>query len=156
MSDALSGLYQQVILDHSKQRSGDRLLERADATRFERNPSCGDEITLQLALVPGTDVVEAIAWQGNGCSISMAAASVLSQLAPGLTLSQLQSTIDEFRTMLRSKGVGEPDEDVLGDAVVFQGVSKYVMRVKCAMLAWVATEGTMADVASAADGAARQ
>jgi nitrogen fixation NifU-like protein len=156
MSDALSGLYQQVILDHSKQRSGDRLLPAADATRFERNPTCGDEITLQLALRPGTDVIEAIAWQGNGCSISMASASVLSQLAPGLTVAELQKTIDEFRTMLRSKGVGEPDEDVLGDAVVFQGVSKYVMRVKCAMLAWVATEGTMADVASAADGAARQ
>jgi nitrogen fixation NifU-like protein len=155
MSDALSGLYQQVILDHSKKRAGDRVLVTADATRFERNPTCGDEITLQLSLAPGTDIIDAIAWQGNGCSISMASASVLSQLAPGLTVAELQSTIDEFRTMLRSKGVGEPDEDVLGDAVVFQGVSKYVMRVKCAMLAWVATEGTMADAAAARDEAAR-
>ncbi|WP_022885606.1 Fe-S cluster assembly sulfur transfer protein SufU [Glaciibacter superstes] len=147
MSDALAGLYQQVILDHSKQRTGFGELEHADAQRFERNPTCGDEITLQIDMEPGTDRIASLAWHGSGCSISQASASVLAGLAPGLTTVELHTTIDEFRTMMRSRGVGEPDEDLLGDAVVFQGVSKYVMRVKCAMLSWVALEGCLADVA---------
>lgn len=147
MSSSLDGLYQQVILDHSKQRTGFGELDRADAERFERNPTCGDEITLQIVMEPGTDRVQSLAWRGSGCSISQASASVLAGLAPGMTTTELQSTIDEFRVMMRSRGVGEPDEDVLGDAVAFQGVSKYVMRVKCAMLSWVAVEGCIADLA---------
>lgn len=147
MSDALAGLYQQVILDHAKQRTGFGELDHADAQRFERNPTCGDEITLQLALEPDTDRIASLAWRGSGCSISQASASVLAGLAPGLTVTELRSTIDAFREMMRSRGVGEPDEDVLGDAVAFQGVSKFVMRVKCAMLGWVAAEGCLADLA---------
>lgn len=146
MSDPLAGLYQQVILDHSKLRRGYGSVERADAERHERNPTCGDEITLQLLMEPGTDRVASIAWHGSGCSISQASASVLSELAPGRTLAELQSTIDVFREMMRSRGAGEADEDLLGDAVAFHGVSKYVMRVKCAMLSWVAVEGCLADL----------
>lgn len=146
MSDPLAGLYQQVILDHSKLRNGYGSLDHADAERHERNPTCGDEITLQLLMEPGTDRVSSIAWHGSGCSISQASASVLSELAPGRTVDELQSTIGVFREMMRSRGEGEPDEDVLGDAIAFHGVSKYVMRVKCAMLSWVAVEGCLADL----------
>jgi nitrogen fixation NifU-like protein len=146
MGDALEGLYQQLILDHSKQRSGYGELDHADAERFERNPTCGDEITLQLLLDPGTDRISSIAWHGSGCSISQASASVLSELAPGLTVTELQGRIDVFREMMRSRGAGEPDEDLLGDAIAFHGVSKYVMRVKCAMLSWTAAEGCLADI----------
>lgn len=143
---SLDSLYQQVILDHSKQRTGFGELEHADAERFERNPTCGDEITLQITMEPGTDTVASLAWRGSGCSISQASASVLAGLAPGMTATELQTTIDEFRVMMRSRGVGELDEDILGDAVAFQGVSKYVMRVKCAMLSWVAVEGCLTDL----------
>jgi SUF system FeS assembly protein, NifU family len=146
MSNALDGLYQQVILDHAKQRSGYGTLEHADAQRFERNPSCGDEITLQLLLEPGTDRIASVAWHGSGCSISQAAASVLSELAPGLTVPELQARVNLFREMMRSHGTGEPDEELLGDAIAFHGVSKYVMRVKCAMLSWVAAEGCLTDI----------
>jgi nitrogen fixation NifU-like protein len=146
MGDPLEGLYQQLILDHSKQRSGFGELEHADAQRFERNPTCGDEITLQLLLDPGTDRIASIAWHGSGCSISQASASVLSELAPGLTVTELQGRIDVFREMMRSRGAGEPDEDLLGDAIAFHGVSKYVMRIKCAMLSWTAVEGCLADI----------
>jgi nitrogen fixation NifU-like protein len=146
VSDALAGLYQEVILDHSKRKIGFGELDHFDATHFERNPTCGDEITLQLALEPGTDRVASLGWRGAGCSISMASASVLAEMAPGMTLLELQSTIDSFREMLRSRGGGDPDLDVLGDAVAFHGVSKFVMRVKCAMLAWVATEACISDV----------
>lgn len=149
MGNALDGLYQQVILDHSRERHGFGELDAPDAERFERNPTCGDEITLQLSLEDGTSTIGQLAWHGSGCSISQASASVLSDLAPTLTAAELQSTIEVFREMMRSRGAGEPDEDVLEDAVVFHGVSKYVMRVKCAMLAWVAAEGCLADLKAA-------
>ena len=142
----LDGLYQQLILDHSKKRAGDGVLDHHDAEHFERNPTCGDEITVQLALKPGTDRVASFGWTGSGCSISMASASVLSELAPGMSIVELQKLIDEFREMLRSRGAGEPDDEVLGDAVAFHGVSKFVMRIKCAMLAWVAAEACLLEV----------
>lgn len=147
---ALDGLYQQLILDHSKKRAGDGVLDHHDAEHFERNPSCGDEITLQLAMSEDGNTVESLGWTGSGCSISMASASVLSELAPGKTIDELQSMIDDFREMLRSRGAGEPDDEILGDAVAFHGVSKFVMRIKCAMLAWVATEACLLEVRAAA------
>ncbi|TDN45966.1 nitrogen fixation NifU-like protein [Curtobacterium flaccumfaciens] len=138
--NGLDSLYQQVILDHAKARHGDGELPDADASHFERNPTCGDEITVRLRLEPGTDRIAALAWQGDGCSISMASASVLTDMAVGRTVSELQTLTEEFRTMMRSRGAGDPDEDVLEDLVAFHGVSKFVMRVKCGMLAWVAAE----------------
>lgn len=140
MADSLAGLYQQVILDHAKARTGDHALPGADAEHFEKNPTCGDEITVRVRLEGDSDRIAELAWQGDGCSISMASASVLADVAPGLTLAELGERVDAFRSMMRSRGAEEPDEDLLGDAVVFQGVSKFVMRVKCGMLAWVAAE----------------
>jgi len=137
---ALDSLYQQVILDHAKARHGDRALPDADAEHFERNPTCGDEITVRVRLEPGSDRIAEVAWQGDGCSISMASASVLTDMAVGRTVPELLALTEEFRTMMRSRGSGEPDEDVLEDLVAFHGVSKFVMRVKCGMLAWVAAE----------------
>ncbi|MFZ7086885.1 Fe-S cluster assembly sulfur transfer protein SufU [Curtobacterium sp. RRHDQ10] len=148
MSDVLAGLYQQVILDHAKARHGDGPLPDADAEHFERNPTCGDEITVRVRLEPGTDRIAALQWEGAGCSISMASASVLADMAPGRTLGELAVLTDAFRAMMRSRGVGEPDEDLLEDAVAFHGVSKFVMRVKCGMLAWVAAEACSAVLAA--------
>lgn len=146
---ALDGLYQQVILDHAKARHGDGPLSDADAEHFEKNPTCGDEITVRLAM--GEDGrIRDLRWQGDGCSISMGSASVLQQLAVGRTLPELHELVDAFRAMLRTRGGDvEPDEDLLGDAVAFQGVSKFVMRVKCGMLAWVAAEACARELAAA-------
>ncbi|MCD5345227.1 SUF system NifU family Fe-S cluster assembly protein [Agromyces sp. H3Y2-19a] len=153
----LEGLYQQIILDQSKRRNGDRLLEDPDAEHHEYNPTCGDEITVRVKLSsadaadstddrggPGTARIAELAWQGDGCSISMASASTLTELVAGRTVDEARELIEAFRAMLRSQGAGEPDEEVLGDAIAFHGVSKYVMRVKCAMLAWVALEACLA------------
>jgi len=148
MSAYLDSLYQQVILDHAKARHGDGELPAADAEHFERNPTCGDEITVRVRLEPGTDRIADLRWQGAGCSISMASASVLSGLAPGRSLPELAALVDEFRVMMRSRGAGEPDDEVLGDAVALHGVSKFVMRVKCGMLAWVAAEACGAELAA--------
>ncbi|WP_353829271.1 Fe-S cluster assembly sulfur transfer protein SufU [Agromyces sp. SYSU T0242] len=141
---ALDGLYQEIILDHAKARHGDGPLEGADGEHHEFNPTCGDEITLRVKLDDGHERIEAVAWQGDGCSISMASASVLTDLVQGRPVDEALGLAEEFRTMLRSKGAGEPDEDVLGDAIAFHGVSKYVMRIKCAMLSWVALEAAVA------------
>ena len=92
--------------------------------------------------------MEAVEWNGEGCSISMAAASVVAETAPGMSLSELDTMIEHFREMLRSRGQVAPDDEILGDAAAFAGVSKFVARVKCAMLSWVAVEDAVNQAAS--------
>ncbi|WP_022889606.1 Fe-S cluster assembly sulfur transfer protein SufU [Agromyces italicus] len=146
----LEGLYQQIILDQAKRRNGDGPLDGADAEHHEFNPTCGDEITVRVKLDDDGVRLAELAWQGDGCSISMASASTLAELAVGRPVDEVGGLIEGFRAMLRSQGTGEPDEELLGDAIAFHGVSKYVMRVKCAMLAWVALEAALAKAAPAA------
>jgi nitrogen fixation NifU-like protein len=147
-STPMEMLYQQVILDLSRKPHGFGLEEGAAAESHQLNPTCGDEITLQVHLEPGSDRVASVRWEGHGCAISQASASLFSDLAAGLTRDDLGERIELFRTAMRSKGTIEPDEDLLGDAVALGGVSKYVARVKCAMLAWVAGEEALARTAA--------
>ena len=134
---SLEALYQDIILEHSKERIGEHLVEvpagHASADNHQYNPTCGE-------LKDGEKTIESVSWEGDGCSISMAAASVLSDMAPGMTLSELQRHVDAFREMLRSRGQVTLDEEEYGDMAAFAGVSKFVARVKCAMLSWVAVE----------------
>lgn len=152
---ALDGLYQEVILDHSKRPIGKGDFEAPDGTltasHHEFNPSCGDELTLSVAVSPETGKIESLAWEGQGCSISMASASVLSQLVrdDSLSVDEARVRIAAFREMIQSRGEADPDEELLGDAVALQGVSKFVMRVKCAMLAWVALEADFVQIEAA-------
>ena len=143
---ALEQLYQQIILDHSKHPHGVGL-EVGEETSHQRNPVCGDEITLALRWNAAGDRVEAVAWEGAGCSISQSSASLLATLAEESadegspwTPEQLTTLIEEFREALRSRGAIPLDEERFGDAAALSGVSRYVARVKCAMLAWVAAE----------------
>jgi nitrogen fixation NifU-like protein len=144
----MESLYQEVILDLSRNPHGRGLEEHADGESHQVNPTCGDEITLQLHLEPGTDRIAAIRWEGHGCAISQASASLFSDLGPGLTTAELTTRIELFREAMRSRGTIEPDEELLGDAVALSGVSRYVARVKCAMLAWVAGEQAIARIAA--------
>lgn len=142
MSD-LQNLYQELVLDHSRAPHGFGLRGEITAQSHQLNPTCGDEVTLQVhRAADGT--VEAIAWEGHGCAISQASASMLAVLAEGLTVDELRERITSFREAMRSRGKIEPDEELLGDAAALGGVSKYVARVKCAMLAWVAAEDALA------------
>ncbi|MGC5170267.1 Fe-S cluster assembly sulfur transfer protein SufU [Micromonospora sp. DT81.3] len=138
-SGELQAMYQQVILDHSRTPHGFGLRSGPAAESHQVNPTCGDEVTLQVHLA-ADGAIEELRWEGSGCAISQASASLLADLAEGLTTSQLTERIGSFRTAMRSRGQIEPDEELLGDAVVLGGVSRYVARVKCAMLAWVAAE----------------
>lgn len=142
MSSELQQLYQQIILEHAKARHGDGLAQppagSVSGESHQLNPTCGDEITLRAALDGST--VRGISWEGQGCSISMASASVLTDMVSGTDRTQAAALVGEFRDLMRSRGSVEPDEELLGDAAAFAGVARYPARVKCAMLAWVAFE----------------
>jgi nitrogen fixation NifU-like protein len=148
-SSELQNLYQELILDHSRHPIGFGLADGASAQSHQVNPTCGDEITLELHMAPDGDVVEAVRWAGHGCAISQASASLFTEMATGRTLAELDERIDVFRTAMRSRGTIEPDEELLGDAAALGGVSRYIARVKCAMLAWVAAEHAIAQVRAA-------
>jgi nitrogen fixation NifU-like protein len=131
-------MYQDVILDHYKHPHG-RGLRPGDAEVHHVNPTCGDEITLRVRLAGTT--VEDISYEGQGCSISQASASVLNELLVGKDVAEARKVQETFLELMQSKGAVEPDEameDVLEDAVAFAGVSKYPARVKCALLSWMA------------------
>ncbi|MDP5227309.1 MULTISPECIES: Fe-S cluster assembly sulfur transfer protein SufU [Arthrobacter] len=157
----LESLYQQTILEHSKARHGGTLSEVAACETawpegtgqcHQLNPVCGDEITLRLAVDGGAgdSRVASLEWLGNGCSISMASASMLTDLAEDLTVDELARLIEEFRAVLRSRGTLEGDPEELGDAAALSGVAKFPARVKCAMLAWVAAEDALRQAVSTA------
>lgn len=132
----LDNLYQEVILDHYKHPENKGLAPSYDAQVHHINPSCGDEITLNLTLQG--QKVSAISWDGVGCSISQASVSIMSSLMMNKDLSEAQTILDQFVVLMQSKGSGSPDESVLEDAVAFAGVSQYPARIKCALLGWMA------------------
>ena len=147
MSD-LDALYRELILDHSKhpQHYGLAPEEGTSATSHQKNPVCGDEITLRARIDDGEirDVIRDVTWEGTGCSISQASASMLSDLVEGMPRAEASALVEGFREALRSRGTIPLDEDVYGDAAALSGVSKFSARVKCAMLAWVALEDALA------------
>jgi nitrogen fixation protein NifU and related proteins len=145
----LDDLYQQVILDHAKEKHGRGLREPADGQsggeNRQVNPLCGDEVTLRVAVADDdtAPTVADLSWAGEGCSISQAATSVLHDLVVGTGTAQAREVVAAYREMIRSRGRGEPDEDLLGDAVAFVGVGRHANRVKCAMLGWTAFEAAL-------------
>jgi len=126
-------LYQEIILDHYKHPHGRGLRSPYDGEAHHVNPTCGDEITVRVA----ADFSD-ISYDGMGCSISQASASVLHELLTGRSASDIAAIQDAFVEMMHGRGQTEPDEEVLGDAVAFAGVAKYPARVKCALLPWMA------------------
>ena len=138
----LESLYQEIILDHYRSPHHRGLREPYDAEVHHLNPTCGDEITLRVRL--NGDKVEDVSYDSMGCSISQASASVMTDLVIGKDIATASSTYDGFLSMMQSKGQGDPDEDVLEDAIAFAGVSRYPARVKCALLAWMAWRDAVA------------
>jgi nitrogen fixation NifU-like protein len=133
----LDSLYQEVILDHYKHPLNKRLLADTEVISVHHvNPSCGDEITLNLVLK--NRVVTAIGWDGVGCSISQASASMMSDLVKDQELTVALTRLARFQEMMASKGSDIGDEEILEDAVALAGVSKFPARIKCALLGWMA------------------
>jgi nitrogen fixation protein NifU and related proteins len=145
----LESMYQEIILDHYKNPHGRGLRDPFDAESFQVNPTCGDEVTLRVKLDDGK--VADVSYEGQGCSISQASTSVLTDLVVGHTLEEAFTTMDAFVELMQGKGKVEPDEDVLEDGVAFAGVAKYPARVKCALLGWMAFKDAVARTTSGAE-----
>jgi len=130
----LSELYQQVILDHNKKPRNFRKIENAERTAEGFNPLCGDQLTVYMQLEDG--VVKDISFEGSGCAISKAAASMMTQSVKGKSREEAEVLFDEFHRMV----TGELDEKAtpnhLGRLTIFAGVRDYPARVKCASLSW--------------------
>lgn len=146
MSD-LERMYQQVILDHAKVRHGAGLTDiHAPSTgeSHQVNTTCGDEITIRVGL-DGTSVV-GLNWEGSGCSISQASASILAELLEDADLRTVDEAIEAFKALMHNKGepLGDDREDLLDDATAFVGVGKYPARIKCALLSWMALRDAIA------------
>jgi nitrogen fixation NifU-like protein len=129
-------LYQEVILDHYKRPQHKGLAATYDAQVHHVNPSCGDEITLNVTL--DGDKVAAITWDGVGCSISQASVSILSDLLLGKSIVEADIVLNNFTELMQSKGTMVGDDTILEDAVAMAGVSKFPARIKCALLGWMA------------------
>jgi nitrogen fixation NifU-like protein len=138
---SVESMYQEIILDHYRNPHHRGLRDPFDTEVHHVNPTCGDEVTLRVKVVAGPDgrrVVEDVSYESEGCSISQASASVMTDLVIGQPVEDALGKEREFTTLMQSRGQLEPDEDVLEDAIAFAGVSKYPARVKCALLGWMA------------------
>jgi len=144
----LDALYQEIILDHYKNPHHQGLRDPFEAEVHHVNPTCGDEVTLRVHLSgEGEDpVVEDVSYDAEGCSISQAATSVMTDLVIGKPLSEALVLHETFLALMQGRGTVEPDEDVLEDAVAFAGVAKFPARVKCALLSWMAWKDATSQV----------
>ncbi|HEX8136157.1 MAG TPA: SUF system NifU family Fe-S cluster assembly protein [Pyrinomonadaceae bacterium] len=154
----LSELYQQVILDHNKKPRNFRKLEEANRTAEGYNPLCGDQLTVYMLL--DGDVVRDVSFEGQGCAISKAAASMMTQAVKGKTKQEVEVLFDEFHRMVTGQLDEQTTQNHLGRLTIFSGVRDYPARVKCASLSWhtlhaalngqeeTSTEGALDPVAS--------
>jgi len=121
------------------------------------NPTCGDEVTVRVTLkeADGGSAVADVSYEALGCSISQASVSMMTDLIIGKPVSEAMDVSAEFLRLMQSRGEADPNEDVLGDAVAFEGVSKYPARIKCALLGWMAwKDATARALAERGDAAA--
>jgi nitrogen fixation protein NifU and related proteins len=131
MSDELSELYQQVILDHSRKPRNFRVLPEANRSAEGNNPLCGDHYTVFLKLENG--VIQDLSFQGSGCAISKASASMMTDRLRGRTVAEAEKLFAQYQLMVTT---GPTDEAVMGKLCAFAGVRNFPMRVKCAILPW--------------------
>lgn len=129
-------LYQTIILDHYREKHHSGLREPFEAEVHHVNPSCGDELTLRVHL--DGDTVADVSYSAEGCSISQASTSIMTDLVIGGSVDHAMQLHDEFLEVMQSKGELVPDEDRFEDAIAFAGVAKFPARVKCALLGWSA------------------
>lgn len=141
----LESLYQQIILDHARQKTGQGSLDGFEATSFQVNPTCGDEVTLGVQ-VDEQGTITGLAWDGDGCSISQASLSMMSEMLIGADIDTVREKYDAMDEMMHSRGAGVSEEilDILEDASSLEGTSKLANRVKCALLGWYAVRDALA------------
>jgi nitrogen fixation NifU-like protein len=139
MMSGLGDLYQEVILDHSKRPRNRRKIEGASRTAEGYNPLCGDSFTVFLTL--DDDRVKDVAFDGHGCAISTASASMMTEAVRGKTPAEAEKAIDGFVALVTSAPGAKPEG--LGKLAIFEGVHEFPSRVKCATLAWHALRAAL-------------
>lgn len=140
MASDLSDLYQEILLEHNRRPRNFRTLDDATHQADGFNPLCGDQISLQLKV--GDNKVDDVGFQGHGCAISRASASLLTQAVKGATPDETMAMFEEFHKMLTEPDA-ELDIDLLGDLEMLAGVIAYPTRIKCAILAWHTLKAAM-------------
>jgi nitrogen fixation NifU-like protein len=138
----LDSLYQEIILDHYRAPHHAGLREPYEAETHHVNPTCGDEVTLRVHL--DGETVADVSYDAEGCSISQAATSVMTDLVIGRRVEDALLVHEEFLALMQGRGAAEPDEDTLEDAIAFAGVAKFPARIKCALLGWMAWKDAVA------------
>jgi nitrogen fixation protein NifU and related proteins len=146
----LEQMYQEIILDHYRSPVNSGLREPFAAQVHHVNPTCGDEVTLRVALTDDMRIAD-ISYEAQGCSISQASTSVMTELLIGKSVTHGLGVAGAFQELMLSRGTIEPDEAVLDDAVAFAGVSKYPARVKCALLGWMAWKDAIVQASAAGE-----
>lgn len=140
MNDELEDLYQEIILDHNRRPANFRPMPDADRSIEADNPLCGDRFTLFLKL--DGERISDIAFQGSGCAISVASASLLTERLKGATIAEAEALFETMHRVLT--GVAPADDDIdLGNLAALSGVRRYPMRVKCATLSWHALKAAL-------------
>ena len=140
MASDLSDLYQEILLEHNRRPRNFRTLDDATHHADGFNPLCGDEISLQLRV--DEETVGDVGFQGHGCAISRASASLLTQAIKGASTAETMAMFDEFHRMLTEPDA-DLDYDLLGDLEMLAGVIAYPTRIKCAILAWHTLKAAM-------------
>ena len=139
MNADLEELYQSIILDHNRRPQNYRAMPEASAHADGVNPMCGDQLTVWLRV--NGEVVEDVSFQGSGCAISKASASLMTQAVKGKTRAEAEAIFDSFHGLVTGHGGG----DGLGPLKAFSGVSRFPLRVKCATLAWHALRSALGE-----------
>ncbi len=146
---SVEAMYQEIILDHYREKHHSGLREPFGAEVHHVNPTCGDEVTLRVALEG--DRVADVSYAGVGCSISQASTSVMTDLVIGKSITDALDLHQEFTALMHGRGEIEPDEETLEDAIAFAGVAKFPARVKCALLGWSAFKDAVAQIPAEGD-----
>ena len=144
MPDGLNDLYQEVILDHYRRPRRRGMVDNPDLKSEGFNPFCGDQVILTLSLDGGGRIGEA-AFEGEGCSISQASASMLTDRLAGKTLDEAEAMVRMFKGVMQGVELSEEDEEALGELVALQGVREFPIRIKCALLGWTTLQDAIAD-----------
>ena len=141
--DDMNDLYEAIILDHYRSPRNTASLEAPDIDLDVNNPFCGDELHIQLKVE--NDSVAQVGITGRGCAISQASASLLAELVEGKSSDEVRSAVGSLRRLLKGEEVSEEERDILGDIEALEGVRKFPVRIKCALLSWVGLDDALKD-----------
>ena len=138
VSDELNEMYEEIVMDHYHNPRNTELISEPDYEVEKNNPFCGDEIKIQISLDQNQKTIVSVT--GRGCAISQASGSLMAEKIDLLPYKELQRNVDLFRKLIRDEILSEEELDSLGDVSALSGVRKFPVRIKCAMLSWVALE----------------